>query len=155
MLLSALDISRMSFTSPSRNFEEVSIFARQSAVSGGLSLPWARRVMPIMPLSGVRMSWLMRDRNSDFAAFAAFACSMASASSAFFFCIASDSCSWYWVSRKALTFPAVSRWVAQTERYSSSSSSRVATFSRPSHMASDSQSSGLLFLKSCACFTMT
>ena len=52
-------MSRMSFTRPRRNLDEVSILARQSTVLGGLYCSRARYDMPMMPLSGVRISWLM------------------------------------------------------------------------------------------------
>ena len=57
------------------------IFPRQSAsLSGSPSCFSAMEVMPRMAFIGVRMSWLIRERNSDLAWFARRAPSYASSS---------------------------------------------------------------------------
>ena len=69
--LSILDISRTSLIRLSRCWLESSIFFRQSSIFSG-SFIWEKAifVMPTMAFIGVRISWLMRERKSDFARFA-------------------------------------------------------------------------------------
>ena len=66
--LSILDISSISLISPSRCRLDTLIFFRQERTLGGLSrLLMARLVIPIIPFIGVRISWLILERNSFFA----------------------------------------------------------------------------------------
>ncbi len=53
---------------------------RQSAWYGVSSVSRARAVIPMTPFIGVRISWLMFARNSDFALLAACATSLSDAS---------------------------------------------------------------------------
>ena len=63
--LSILDISRTSLIRPSRCWLDREIFRRQEATRSGLSiLAAAMAVMPTMAFMGVRMSWLILERNS-------------------------------------------------------------------------------------------
>ena len=81
--LSILLMSRISLTRLSRCLEDTDIFFRQSATLS-LSSKWAaaRAVIPVIAFMGVRISWLMADRNSLFALLASSA--RASASSSIF-----------------------------------------------------------------------
>ena len=80
--LSILDMSSTSLISPSRCLLDSVIFARQSFTRSVLSiLDIAIVVMPTIPFIGVRMSWLMLERNSLFALFAFVASFLASSSS--------------------------------------------------------------------------
>ena len=63
--LSILDISSTSLMRPSRCLLDREIFCRQEATCSRLSrLAAAMAVMPTMAFMGVRMSWLMLERNS-------------------------------------------------------------------------------------------
>ena len=63
--LSILDMSSTSLMSPSRCRLERVIFRRQSRTWSGLSMfAVAMAVMPTIAFIGVRMSWLMLERNS-------------------------------------------------------------------------------------------
>ena len=82
-------MSRMSLIKESRNREEIPIFERQSATCSSSPMAWAAMALiPMMAFMGVRISWLMRERKSDLAAFACSAATSAAAS--FSFC----RCSW-------------------------------------------------------------
>jgi hypothetical protein len=79
------DISSVSLIRSISRFPEDSIFFRYScflALSFSFS---ASRVKPMMPLSGVRRSWDMLERNRDFAALARSASSFARRSSSIWF----------------------------------------------------------------------
>ncbi len=66
--LSILDMSSTSLISPSRCWLEREIFFRQCCTCWRFSiLAVAIAVMPTMAFMGVRMSWLMLDKNSLFA----------------------------------------------------------------------------------------
>ena len=93
---SILERSRMSLISVSRCRPLASIVSRYSSRRCGDPKPRRRTsVKPSIPLSGVRISWLMCARNSLLAALAASACSLAARSWAWFHssctvCAASD-----------------------------------------------------------------
>jgi len=70
LFVSIFDISRMSLMTPCKWMEASSIFFRQYSLRSIFSDFLAMAVMPIIAFSGVRISWLMSRRNSDFAAFA-------------------------------------------------------------------------------------
>ena len=71
MPLSMRLMSRMSLIRDRRNRPETSSLARQSAAAAGSSSCWNARVaMPRMAFMGVRISWLIRERNSLLAALA-------------------------------------------------------------------------------------
>ena len=79
LLLSILDMSSTSLISISRCLEEKVILDRQSSTRAGSSTEAAAMVvMPIMAFKGVRISWLIRDKNSLLAVLACSAASMAS-----------------------------------------------------------------------------
>jgi len=65
--LSMRDISSVSLIRSISRFPDVSIFFRYSCFFAALVSFSASRVKPMMPLSGVRRSWDMLERNSDFA----------------------------------------------------------------------------------------
>jgi len=124
--LSAFAISRISLISPNRNLEDVSIFCRFSCAFCGRSISSVKYVRPMMPLSGVRISWLMRERKSVLASLAssAFLRSCFSTSS----CILTVSCrltssvtSWKAAYRICLPFwGSLVRTLSCTQRYTPS-----------------------------------
>ena len=75
---SILDISSTSLISPRRWWLDKRIFWRQSFTRSWSPI-WAAAIsaIPVITFMGVRISWLMRERKSDFAAFAYFAASRA------------------------------------------------------------------------------
>ena len=80
--LSIFAMSSMSFISPNKCRLEEVIFPRHLAItSGSPVLLLAMAVMPTMPFKGVRISWLMLERNWLFARLASSAASLASSKS--------------------------------------------------------------------------
>ena len=68
LLLSIFDISSTSLISISKCLEEKVIFERQSStLAGSLTTAAAMVVIPMMAFNGVRISWLILDKNSLFA----------------------------------------------------------------------------------------
>ena len=92
--VSILDISRISLIRDSRYLDEASIFRKQSWTLGVSSIFICPMVLiPIMAFMGVLISWLILDRKSDLALFAALAAASASRKSCS--CLA---CSALWLS---------------------------------------------------------
>ena len=77
---SIFEKSRMSLRIVSSDSAEAFTVSRQSRWYGVSSVSRARLVMPMTPFIGVRISWLMFARNSDFALLAACAASLSEAS---------------------------------------------------------------------------
>ena len=91
---SSLPISSTSFTSSSSRVEASQIFLRQSAcraISSGQRSPIS--TIPRMPLMGVRISWLMRCKNSVLARFALSAFSAAALRVSWYSCSRRSCCS--------------------------------------------------------------
>ena len=70
----------MSLIRPSSESAEIRTVSRYSCCSGVSVVPRASSVIPMIPFIGVRISWLMLARNSDFAWLAASAAARACSS---------------------------------------------------------------------------